>query len=175
MSEVNNPTNNEMLLHSFHHFAALDKVEAIIMPRAIGRAVYLCVRIHYFLHQRSISELSSDSSRGGINWTYLHTLPFILTAVSLAVPGPNDKTFTWKLSLKCSSLRRLGRLFFGLTSNILKQGNYVSSAPASTKKTLHHGALLAFLPILRRVFRTNPLAESIIWGGKLHRIRVLKL
>jgi hypothetical protein len=39
-----------------------------------------------------------------------------------------------------------------------KQSNYVSSVPADTKKTLHHGALLAFLPILQRVSRTNPLA-----------------
>ena len=58
--------------------------------------------------------------------------------------------------------RRLGCLFFGLTSNIPKQSNYVSSVPADTKKTLHHGALLAFLPILQRVSRTNPLAESLI-------------
>ena len=26
----------------------------------------------------------------------------------------------------------------------------------------HRGGLLAFLPILRRIFRTNPLAESLI-------------
>ena len=59
-------------------------------------------------------------------------------------------------------LRRLCRLFFGLTSNIPKQSNYVSSGPADTNKTFHHGALLAFLPILQRVSRTNPLAESLI-------------
>jgi len=65
-----------------------------------------------------------------------------------------------KKQLNC--LRKVRPVDKGLTSNVLKQGNYVSSAPASTKKTLHHGALLAFLPILRRVSRTNPLTESII-------------
>jgi hypothetical protein len=73
------------------------------------------------------------------------------------------------------TLLRLCRLFFGLTSNIPKQSNYVNSVPADTNKTFHHGALLAFLPILCRVSRTNPLAESLIWSGKIHRIRVLKL
>jgi hypothetical protein len=48
-------------------------------------------------------------------------------------------------------IRRLCCLFFGLTSNIPKQSNYVSSVPADTTKTIHHGALLAFLPILQRV------------------------
>ena len=51
--------------------------------------------------------------------------------------------------------------------------NQVIMYVANTKKTLHHGVLLVFLPILRRVSRTNPLAESFIRGDEIHRIRVL--
>ena len=69
-SEVNNPTNNEMLLHSFHHFAALGKVEAIIMPRAIGRAVYLCARIHFYTSVQFLSSPPTPAGEALIGHTY---------------------------------------------------------------------------------------------------------
>ena len=88
-----------MLLHSFHHFAALDKVEAIssCQEQLDGQCICAFLSIIFYT---SVQFLSSPPT-GIIGHTYTLSRSFS-SGPSLAAPGPNDKHSLENYRLKCS-------------------------------------------------------------------------